>query len=35
MVHDYNLAIVWDNQLFDDYKVDFEGWTQDLFHKVD
>jgi hypothetical protein len=35
MVHDYNLAMVWDDQLFDDYKVDFEGWTRDLFHKVD
>ena len=35
MIHDYNLAMVWDDQLFDDYKVDFEGWTRDLFLKVD
>jgi hypothetical protein len=35
MIHDYNVAMVWDDQLFDDYKVDFEGWTRDLFLKVE
>jgi hypothetical protein len=35
MVHDYNGAMVWDHELFDDYKVDFEGWTRDMFLKVD
>jgi hypothetical protein len=25
IVHDYNVAIVWDNNLFDDYLGDFKG----------
>ena len=25
MVHDYYVATVWDDELFDDFKVDFEG----------
>jgi hypothetical protein len=35
MVHDYNVAIVWDNYLFNDYLRDFEGWTKDMFLKVE
>jgi hypothetical protein len=35
MIQDHNVAMVWDDQLFDDYKVDFEGWTRDLFLKVE
>jgi hypothetical protein len=27
--------MVWDDWLFDDFKVDFEAWTRDLFLKVD
>jgi hypothetical protein len=25
MIYDYHTAMVWDDQLFDEYKVDFEG----------
>lgn len=35
MVHDYNVAMVWDNYLFDDYLGDFEGWTKEMFLKVE
>jgi hypothetical protein len=31
MVHDYSGAMVWDENLFDDYLGDFEGWTKELF----
>ncbi|KAF1936906.1 hypothetical protein EJ02DRAFT_447775 [Clathrospora elynae] len=34
-IHDYHLAMVWDNHLFDDYLGDFEGWTKELFLKVE
>jgi hypothetical protein len=34
MIDDYSGAMVWDDQLFYDFKVDFEGWTRDLFLKV-
>jgi hypothetical protein len=35
IVHDYNVAMVWDNDLFGDYLEDFEGWTKDMFLKVE
>ena len=34
IIYNYNTVIVWDEQLFDDYKVDFEGQTKDMFLKV-
>ena len=34
-IHDYNIAMVWDDFLFDDYLMDFEGWTKDMFLKVE
>ncbi|KAF1941074.1 hypothetical protein EJ02DRAFT_493290 [Clathrospora elynae] len=34
-IHDYHLAMVWDNHLFDDYLGDFEGWTKEMFLKVE
>ncbi|KAF1934946.1 hypothetical protein EJ02DRAFT_389925 [Clathrospora elynae] len=34
-IHDYHLAMVWDDHLFDDYLGDFEGWTKELFLKVE
>ena len=27
--------MVWDYKLFNNYKVDFKGWTKDMFLKVD
>ena len=35
MIDEYSGAMVWDDQLFDDFKVDFEGWTKDTFLKVE
>ncbi|KAF1937068.1 hypothetical protein EJ02DRAFT_331450, partial [Clathrospora elynae] len=34
-IHDYHLAMVWDDHLFDDYLGDFEGWTKEMFLKVE
>ncbi|KAF1970758.1 hypothetical protein BU23DRAFT_581893 [Bimuria novae-zelandiae CBS 107.79] len=35
MVHDYYVVIICDDELFDDFKVDFEDWTRDMFLKVE
>jgi hypothetical protein len=35
MVRDYNVAMVLDDKIFDDFKVDFVNWTRDLFLKVE
>ncbi|KAF7444144.1 hypothetical protein A1F99_122180 [Pyrenophora tritici-repentis] len=34
-IHDYNVSMAWDDDLFIDYKWDFEGWTKELFSKVE
>ncbi|KAF1360712.1 hypothetical protein EJ07DRAFT_85816, partial [Lizonia empirigonia] len=34
-IHDYDIGMVWDDNLFDDYLGDFEGWTKELFLRVE
>ncbi|KAI1521713.1 repeatdomain containing protein, partial [Pyrenophora tritici-repentis] len=34
-VHDYHVGMAWDETLYFDYQWDFEGWTRELFQKVE
>ena len=34
-VHDYHVGMAWDETLYFDYQWDFEGWTRELFRKVE
>jgi hypothetical protein len=34
-VHDYHVGMAWDENLYFDYQWDFEGWTRELFQKVE
>ena len=34
-IHDYNVSMAWDDDLFADYKWDFEDWTKEMFGKVE
>ncbi|KAF2744305.1 hypothetical protein M011DRAFT_470717, partial [Sporormia fimetaria CBS 119925] len=34
-IHDYHVSMAWDDNLFADYQWDFEGWTKDMFLKVE
>ena len=34
IVHDYYVTITCDNELFDNFKIDFEDWTKDMFLRV-
>ncbi|KAG9384787.1 hypothetical protein A1F94_004334 [Pyrenophora tritici-repentis] len=34
-IHDYHVGMEWDERLYFDYQWDFEGWTRELFQKVE
>jgi hypothetical protein len=34
-VHYYHVGVAWDETLYFDYQWDFEGWTRELFEKVE